>query len=140
MQFMSRSPLASQVSGVILEAPALDWNATLAYRSRVLGVPPVATWLGKFLAAMRAHLDWNQLDRVAHHEGVGAPLLVFHGVHDQFVPVGASEAYARALPGQVTLVRIEGGNHVEAWNADPAHYATTVNQWCTAHSIGSDPR
>ena len=54
-----------------------------------------------------------------NHEGVTAPILLFHGIHDQFVPAAASEAFARALPDQVTLVRIEHANHVEAWN-DPA--------------------
>jgi len=140
MQFMSRSPLAARVIGVILEAPVLDWNATLAYRSRVLGVPPIGTWLAKQVARMRARLDWDQLDRVNHHEGVTAPILLFHGLHDQVVPESASEAYARSLPGVVTLVRIEHANHVEAWNADPVRYAATLNQWCAARGIGSAPR
>ncbi len=140
MQFMARSPLASQVAGVILEAPALDWNATLLHRSRMLGVPSLATLLAKWIAAMRAGLDWDQLDRVRHHEGVTAPILLFHGIHDEFVPFASSEAYSRALPEQVTFVRIEIANHVEAWNADPARYATIVNQWCTTNAIGSDPR
>ncbi len=139
MQFMSRSPLAAHVAAVILEAPALDWNATLEHRARVLGVPRIGTWLGKQLAALRAGLDWNQLDRVRHHEGLTAPILLFHGIHDQFVPEAASENFARALPRQVTLVRIENGNHVEAWNADPARYAAILNQWCAAHGIGSGP-
>lgn len=140
MQFMARSPLAAHVTGLVLEAPLLDWNATLLYRGRVLGVPPFGTWLGKQLAGMRAGLDWDQLDRVTHHEGVTAPILLFHGIHDRFVPEAVSEAFARALPGQVTLVRIEQADHVEAWNADPARYAATLNQWCAAHRIGSDPR
>ncbi len=140
MQFMSRSPLAGRVRGVILEAPVLDWNATLAHRSRVLGVPAVATWFAQQLAGMRARLDWNQLDRVTHHDGFTAPILIFHGIHDQFVPVTTSEAYARALPDQVTLVRIEQANHVEAWNADPERYTATVNDWCGKHTIGNVPR
>jgi alpha-beta hydrolase superfamily lysophospholipase len=90
LQFMARSPLAARVSGVILEAPVLDWNATLVYRSRVLGVPGIATWCGKTLAAMRAGLDWSQLDFVADHHGITAPILLFHGVHDQYVPEAAS--------------------------------------------------
>ena len=91
------------------------------------------------LAAMRAGLDWGQLDVLAHHEGITAPVLLFHGVHDPFVPEATSEAFARRLPGQVTFVPIQQGNHVEAWNADTVRYATTVNRWCESHGIGSRP-
>jgi hypothetical protein len=140
LQFMARSPLAARVSGVILEAPVLDWNATLVYRSRVLGVPGIATWCGKTLAAMRAGLDWSQLDFVADHHGITAPILLFHGVHDQYVPVAASEAFARALPRQVTFVPIERANHVEAWNADPVRYAEVLNHWCDSLGIGRRPK
>jgi hypothetical protein len=140
MQFMRRSPLAAHVTGVILEAPVLDWSATLAHRSRVLGVPPIATWLGKQLAGIRAGLDWRQLDFVSHHERITAPILLFHGAHDRFVPEAASEAFARSLPGQVTFVRIEQGNHVEAWNTDPVRYAAILNQWCESHRIGTGSR
>jgi pimeloyl-ACP methyl ester carboxylesterase len=139
LQFMARSPLAACVSGVILEAPVVDWNATLVHRSRVLGVPGIATWCGKTLAAMRAGLDWHQLDFVADHHGITAPILLFHGVHDQYVPEAASEAFARALPRQVTFVRIEHGNHVEAWNADPVRYAEVVNHWCDSLGFGRRP-
>ena len=140
MQFMARSPLAAHVTGVILEAPAMDWTATLAHRSRILGVPPIATWLARQVAGMRARLDWNQLDRITHHEGVTAPILLFHGIHDQMVPVATSEAFARAFPGQVTLIRIEHANHVEAWNADSVFYAATLNRWCAGRGIGSVSR
>ena len=140
LQFMSRSPLATHVAGLVLESPAMDWNATLIHRSRVLGAPLIATWLGKQVAGMRARLDWDQLDRVKHHEGVTAPILLFHGIHDEYVPEPPSEAFARALPRQVTFVRIEEANHVEAWNADPARYTATVNEWCTAYGIGTAPR
>lgn len=140
LQFMARSPLAARVVGVILEAPVLDWSATLVHRSRVLGVPAVATWCGQTLAAMRAGLDWRQLDFVAHPRGITAPILLFHGVHDQFVPETASAAYARARPGQVTFVPIAEGNHVEAWNADPVRYARIVNHWCDSLGIGRAPR
>ncbi len=62
-----------------------------------------------------------------------------HNLGDNFTPEARSEAFARALPGRVTLERISGGNHVEAWNADPARYATRVNAWFSAHVIGRDP-
>ncbi len=140
MQFMSRSAMAARVIGVMLESPVLDWGATLDYRADVLKIPRFETWLGKHAAAARAGLDWNDLDRVAHVRGITTPMLVFHGLHDRFTPEWRSEALARALPGRVTLVRVEGGNHVEAWNVDPRRYASHVNAWFAAHGIGVGPR
>jgi hypothetical protein len=136
MQFMSRSPLAAHVLGIVLESPVLDWNATLEHRARGLGVPAFGTWLGKRAATARAGLDWGQLDRVAHAGRLAAPILLFHCLNDDRTPESVSEAFARALMAQTTLVRVRGGNHVEAWNADPPRYAATVNQWFTAHGIG----
>ena len=139
LQFMRRSPLAAQIAGLILEAPVLNWSTTLAHRSRALRVPFIATVCAKQIAAMRAGLDWGQLDIADHHDGITAPILLFHGIHDEYVPEAVSEAFARNLPNQVTLVRIEGGNHVEAWNTDSLFYAAKVNEWCESHRIGSKP-
>jgi uncharacterized protein len=140
MQFMSRSPLAAHVRAVVLESPVLDWNATLEHRGRALGVPALGTWLGKRAAGVRAGLDWGQLDRLAHIGSLAAPILLFHSLHDDRTPESVSEAFSRALPGQITLVRLRRGNHVEAWNADPARYSSVVNRWFTAHGIGRDSR
>ncbi len=140
MQFMSRSRLAAHVRAVVLESPVLDWNATLALRARILRVPAPGRWLGQRTAAARAALDWDLLDRVAHVERVKTPILLFHGVDDTFAPEWVSEAFARKLPAQVTLIRVQGGDHVEAWNADPVRYSSAMNSWCATHGLGRDAR
>lgn len=136
MQFLRRSSLAPQVRGVVLESPVLDWSATFAWRARTLGAPAIATPLGKLAATARAGLDWNQLDLVTNATRPPAPVLLFHCLGDRFSPESESEAYARALPLDVTLVRVPGGNHVEAWNHDPARYTLDLNRWLDARRIG----
>lgn len=138
MQFLARSPLAAHVRAVLLESPVLDWNATLDHRAMILGAPAFGIWLGKRAATARAGLDWDQLDRVTHTGHLAAPILLFHCVKDDRTPEAVSKSFALALPKLITLVRVEGGNHVEAWNADPARYSATVNQWFTARGIGGD--
>jgi uncharacterized protein len=138
MQFMSRSPLAAHVRGIVLESPVLDWNATLEHRARHLGVPAFYTWLGKRAATARAGIDWDQFDRVANPGRLSAPILLFHSLHDDRTPEAVSETFARELPRQTTLIRVQGGNHVEAWNADPARYSAALQRWFTAHGIGRD--
>jgi uncharacterized protein len=139
-QFLANSPRAARVRGVVLESPLLDWDATVAFRARVLGVPAFATWLGKRAATFRAAIAWDRLDFVRRSPGGTAPILVFHSVRDDVTPASASEAFARELGARVTLVRLRSGNHVEAWNADPEAYARAVNGWCSAHHIGREPR
>jgi len=138
MQFMARSPLAARVRGIVLESPLLDWNATLEHRARALGVPAVGTWLGRRVATLREGLDWSRLDLVTHAADPAAPVLIFHGLNDSFAPESVSEIYAREHPGRVTLLCGGRGNHVEAWNADPARYAADLGGWCAAHGIGRD--
>ena len=137
MQFLSRSRWAASVRAVVLESPVLSWDATFERRAQVLGVPPLMTWLGERVATARAGLDWGALDRVARTPRAGPPILVLHGVKDSFAPEPVSEAFARALPERVTLVRVASGNHVEAWNADPAAYAAALGCWLDAHGIGA---
>jgi hypothetical protein len=139
MQFMARSSLAKHVIAIVLESPLLDWDATLACRARVLGVPAFATALGKRTAAARGRLDWQELDRVSHLEAVAVPTLIFHGVHDTFVPESVSEAFRRVRPNRTTVIHMPHGDHVEAWNTDPAGYAATLHRWLAARAIGRAP-
>jgi hypothetical protein len=140
LQFLARSPLAPSTRALVLESPMLDWNAGLAHRARALGAPPLATALGKWAAAMRGGLNWPQLDRVTATRALGVPVLLFHGLNDQFAPEGVSERFGRKFPHDVTLVRDARGNHVEAWNVDPERYTATLNAWLTAHHIGGGSR
>ncbi|HEX3325222.1 MAG TPA: alpha/beta fold hydrolase, partial [Solirubrobacterales bacterium] len=38
-QFMERSPLARRVAGLVLDAPVLDWKATLEFNAEQMGLP-----------------------------------------------------------------------------------------------------
>ena len=137
LQFMARSVLARHVRGLVLESPVLDWNTTLLQRAHVLHRPTLAVCLGEVFATLRTGLDWNALDRVAQPYGVTTPILLFHCSHDNVTPIARSEAFARKLPRLVTLVRVAGGNHVEAWNADPDRYAAILLRWLAAHGIAA---
>jgi dienelactone hydrolase len=87
LQFMARSPLAQHVRAIVLESPALDWNAMVARRAQSRGVPSFMTWVGKRVASARAGLDWDQLDRRRHTAGITTPILLFHNAGDTVAPV-----------------------------------------------------
>lgn len=140
MQFLARSELASRVSAVVLESPMLDWNAGLAHRAAELGAPSFALPLGKRLATLRAGLDWAALDRVARTGPFATPVLLFHGDRDRYAPVAASDTFARRHAGNVTLVRYDAGDHVEAWNVDPDRYTRTLADWLGRLGAGGASR
>ena len=140
LQFLRHSDLVREVDGAVLESPMLDWSAGLAYRARVLGIPPLVVVPVRGVATWRAGLDWTALDQVRDRAPLPVPVLLFHGAGDRFAPIAVSEAFYRAHPREVTFVRYETGNHVEAWNVDPATYADTLERWLDTHHLLSAVR
>ena len=137
MQFVANSKdMASYVRGVVLESPVLNWSATLDYQTKRRGLPTIVTRLGELVTTWRAGLSWDGLDRVRHAKGMTTPVLLFHNVPDRETPIAISESLAAELPAVVHFVRIEHGNHVEAWNADHDRYVAELNAWLDARGAG----
>ncbi len=126
--FLQRSALASQVRGLVLDAPMLNFSATVddnASREPLVGpitVPSSLTAVAKWIAARRFDVDWNALDYLATPQIFDVPTLVFHGTDDTTVPIATSEELAQLKPTTVTLVTCPGANHIECWNLDPGAY------------------
>ena len=130
--FLERSTLAGSVAGVILDAPVLDWDATVRLAARQRRVPGVVTDLAQRVVSMRTGFEWER----ARPEWFRAPVLLFHGVADTKVPITTSESLADALGGRVTFVRTPGAGHVQSWNFDPEGYERTLREWL-AHTAAS---
>lgn len=127
--FLRESDRAGKVRGVILDAPALDWDATLTLEARERGLPHVVVPITKFVSSFRAGIDWSALDQVEHAGEFDAPMLLFHGDQDKTVPVESSDAFAEARPDLVSYQRVRGADHVESWNIDPEGYRETVEKF-----------
>ena len=139
MAFLQRSDLANQVRAVILDAPMLDFSATVddnATREEIapgVPLPPSLTAVAKQLATWRFGVDWAALDYLADtgpYERL--PFLVFHGTVDETVPIATSREFKAMMPDQVQLTECEGAGHIECWNLDPAAYAATVGAFLQA--------
>ena len=120
-RFMRESPMAARVSRLVLDSPALDWRSIIARQAERLRVP----FLGgttELMIKARIGIDWAGMDEIAHASDFRVPILLFQGLDDDLVPAADSEAFARRLPGLVTLVRVPGAGHVECWNVDPEAY------------------
>jgi pimeloyl-ACP methyl ester carboxylesterase len=139
MAFLQRSPLASEVRAVILDAPMLDFSETVddnAAREEIapdVMLPPSLTAVAKRLATWRFGVDWAALDYMADTSSYeGMAFLVFHGTDDETVPIGTSRAFKRLLPDQVQLIECEGAGHIGCWNTDPDAYASAIDAFLTA--------
>jgi uncharacterized protein len=121
-QFMERSPLAPQVAGLVLDAPALDWRRTLEFNTTREGWPSIAALPLEWAIGARIDADWDSLDAHQHLDDFQLPILLFHGDDDEVVPISGSEDFAAELPRRVTFYRAPKAGHCESWNVDPRLY------------------
>ena len=127
-RFMRASALADRVSGLILDAPALDWQSILEHQAAILHLPFMA---GPVEAAvqLRIGMDWGLMNEVAHAAGFRLPILLFQGLADTLVPPADSAAFAKGVGGPITFVEVPEAGHIQSWNVDPTAYDGHVQQF-----------
>lgn len=121
-QFMQGSALAPRVAGLVLDAPALDWPAIFEYGSEEMGLPAIAAWPLERAIGARIEADWDAVDAAKHPEAFQLPILIFHGIDDNLIPISISEEFAAELPERVTLFRVANADHTQSWNVAPRLY------------------
>jgi uncharacterized protein len=134
MAFLQRSELADRVRAIVLDAPMLDFSATVddnASRETLpvvgLPLPSSLTAVAKLIADRRFDVRWDELDYLADTEPYEEiPFLVFHGEEDTTVPIATSERFAELRPDTVTFVRCPEAEHIECWNVGPESYRRQV--------------
>ena len=133
MAFLQRSALAGAVRAAILDAPMLDFSATVDDNAArepmpVVGapLPSSLTDVAKWMAARRFDVDWDALDYLQDRSRYDVRFLVFHGTQDTTVPIGTSRAFARLMPDRVELIECPA-EHIGCWNVDPDAYALAVS-------------
>lgn len=129
VSFLYESDLSGVVRGVILDAPMLDFGATVDLGASRRGYPGVVSALAKAFAGFRFDIDWkatNYLDRV---DELRAPILLFHGDEDTTVPISTSDKLRDAQPDLVEYLKVSGADHVGAWNKDQETYEDAVSRF-----------
>jgi hypothetical protein len=121
-QFMQSSALAPRVAGLVLDAPALDWPAIFEYGAEEMGLPAIAAWPLERAIGTRIEVDWDAIDAAKHPDAFQLPILIFHGIDDDLVPISISEEFAAELPDRVTLYRVPKADHTQSWNVAPRLY------------------
>lgn len=123
------------VSALVLDAPMLDFAATVSHGARhrslpLIGhVPESLTWTARQIAAVRYDVDWSELEYLNDSSWLQVPTLVIHGSDDETVPLELSRQLASAHPDKVDLVVVPDAGHVASWNADPDAYDATLTDF-----------
>ena len=128
-QFMQHSALAPRVSGLVLDAPALNWKKILSFHSSEMGLPGAAAIPVEWAIGARIDADWDDLDALRHTEMLQLPILLFHGTEDDVVPISTSDELAADLPRWVTYFRAPRAGHTEAWNVAPKLYEARLTSF-----------
>ncbi len=125
--FLHRSPDANYVQAVVLDSPALGWDAVLSFRADQQNVPSLVTELAKRVTAWRLGL-WTLADVTGVHTAADLklPTLMFQGTSDTSAPIAPAAAVARARPDLVSYVLVPGASHTQEWNKNPVLYTTRL--------------
>jgi pimeloyl-ACP methyl ester carboxylesterase len=73
-------------------------------------------------AAACYDLDRDGVNHLDDTSWVTVPPLVFQTTDDETAPIVAAGQRRGSRPQLVTLVKVNGAGHVEAWNTDPQGY------------------
>jgi pimeloyl-ACP methyl ester carboxylesterase len=138
--FMEHSALTASVTGLVLDAPMLNFRQTVDFGASQRQLPGVGTpiprpltWTAETVAGLRFGIDWKRIDYLGGR-WLRVPTLLFHGTADKTVPITTSDGLTREHPGLVREVRVPGATHVGAWNADPAGYTATLSAFLRERS------
>ncbi|MDQ0983763.1 alpha/beta hydrolase [Streptomyces sp. V2I9] len=125
------SPLRDRISGIVLDSPVLDWQATLRALAAARGVPAALLPLAVRAAQGRTGLNPAPVLETSAPVTLDTPTLIFHGPDDTIAPWGPSRELAARRPELVALHAVRQAPHASMWNAGPARYEETLRRFLT---------
>jgi pimeloyl-ACP methyl ester carboxylesterase len=138
-ELLARSAHRDRLAGVVLVAPALDWSVTVRSQARRAGLPGpvVGAALGAMatpvlcrLVGLRSPVDVRALSWLRVPREL-PPTLLIHSTGDTTVPFSASQEFADAHPGTVTLAVSEPAEHAWERNVDAVWFDRTITTWAS---------
>lgn len=131
---------APEVAGIVLDSPMLDARTVVRQGAANLGLPlagPLADF-AMFIARLRTGVRFGDLDARTAAPDLAAPLLVFAGTADGTIPIELVDEFVARVPAPVAYRRLDGVEHVEAWNVDPEAYENDVRAFLDDRVDGAE--
>ncbi|MFV0136755.1 alpha/beta hydrolase family protein [Streptomyces sp. HMX87] len=127
----TRSGVRDSISGLVLDSPVLNWEATLRALAAARRTPGALMPLAVRAAQGRTGLAADRAGTAAEHDSLGVPALLFHGPGDTVAPWLYSRRFADAHPRLVALHTVEHAPHAAMWNAGPDTYEESLRRFLT---------
>ncbi|MFJ2116206.1 MULTISPECIES: alpha/beta hydrolase family protein [unclassified Streptomyces] len=127
----ANSALAGRISGLVLDSPVLDWEATLRALATARRVPGPLLPLAVRAAQGRTGLHGDRLLEAADPRNLRVPTLIFHGPDDTLASWDPARELAAHRPGLISLHAVAHAPHAAMWNADPAGYEEMLRRFLT---------
>ncbi|MEV6396274.1 alpha/beta fold hydrolase [Streptomyces sp. NPDC051907] len=126
----ANSALRDRISGLVLDSPVLDWEATLRSLAARRTPGPLLP-LAVRAAQGRTGLHGDRLTQAASPDALRVPTLIFHGPDDTLAPWQPSRELAARRPELISLHTVPQAPHAAMWNADPARYEEALRRFLT---------
>lgn len=129
-QFLAQSPHAGLVKAVVLDSPALSYDAVIHHLARQGDNPLTAamTWAATLITPRMTDLPLDQAEVAATFATYPGPLFLAHGSADRIVPIGPSETLAAARTAP-TVTLWTGADHLSSHAEDPAAYQAALTDF-----------
>jgi pimeloyl-ACP methyl ester carboxylesterase len=134
-RFMELSPLSDRVSALILDSPALNWKRILEFNATQMGFPGFAALPVEWAVEARIDADWEGVDALSQTDDFHLPILLYHGLADDLIPIETSDDFAEKLRRWVTYYRVPEAEHAQSWNVDPALYERRLAAFLRRHGV-----
>ncbi|MER6121002.1 alpha/beta hydrolase [Streptomyces sp. NPDC001743] len=125
------SALRDRISGLVLDSPVLDWQATLRALAAARGVPAALLPLAVRAAQGQTGLHGARLLDTSLPLALHVPTLIFHGPDDTLAPWRPTRELAARRPDLIALHAVPQAPHAAMWNAEPARYEETLRRFLT---------
>lgn len=132
------SDSAGSISGLVLDAPVIDWTRTLRSNAQASGLPGPIASLGlrilqgmsfRWVTGLAEPIDFASSDWLGRPSKFSKPVLLLHGEGDPSTPFEVSRLAADLRPDLIQLIPFHVHGHSQEWNMDVDLWEGAVVQW-----------
>ena len=127
----AHSALRARISGLVLDSPVLDRNATVRALATARRVPRALLPLVVRAAEGSTGVPLDRPADAVDPDVLNVPILLFHGPDDMIAPWTASRSLAARRADLITLQPVPHAPHAAMWNADPPSYEEALRRFLT---------